>query len=294
MNIRHFDIKTPTVKAPGEGGWEQLPLGYYRMTKCLGADRKAGDEELYSRIREAGNIAGGNFQQDCLLSILADIKRDEVNIFELGAGWGRICLNIAGAIDFKVIPCTPTRYHCLAVEAEPVHYEWLKEHFAAQNINGMAVLGAVSNKNGSCYFDTSSRPDYQYGQAMSPLMGRSGMPSLGNLRRIITGKATRVPMLTIDRLVQKHGFDHVDIIQMDVQGAEYHAILGAANSIKENMIDYLLINIHHEEYSQMLPVLLSDKYNLIIDLKRVSLGIVEGFPPIHCNDGIQLYKRNNL
>lgn len=291
MNIRHFDIKTPKVKAPGEDGWEQLPLGYYWMTKCMAADRRLRDDELYSKIRAAGNMRAGNFQQDCLLSILADIKRDEVNIFELGAGWGRICLNIAGAIDFKVTQCTPKTYHCLAVEAEPIHYEWLKEHFEAQNINGTAVFGTVSNKNGSSHFDASSRPDYQYGQAMSPFMSRIGIPSIQNLRKIITGKTVKVPTYTLDRLVQEYGFNHVDIVQMDVQGAEYDVIKGAANSIKECMIDYFLINIHLEKYSNMLPVLLSDKYNLIIDLKRASLGIVEGFPPIHCNDGIQLYKR---
>ncbi|GAI57100.1 unnamed protein product, partial [marine sediment metagenome] len=89
-------------------------------------------------------------------------------------------------------------------------------------------------------------------------------------------------------------FDHVDIVQMDVQRAECDVIKGAANSIKEGMIDYFLINIHLEEYSNALPVLLSDRYSLIIDLKRSSLGAVEGFPPIQCNDGFQLYKRKNI
>jgi len=188
MIVRHFDIKTPEVKAPGEDGWEQLPLGYYRMSKCIAADRKSSDEELYSRIRAAGNMPAGNFQQDCLLSILADIKKDEVNFFELGAGWGRLCLNLAGAIDFKVIQCNPKRYHCLAVEAEPIHYEWLKEHFEAQSINGTAVFGAVSDKNGSCRFDTYSRPDYEYGQAMTPLISRRGIPSINNIHRSMCGK----------------------------------------------------------------------------------------------------------
>ena len=291
MIIRHFDIGTPEVVVRKKDGWEQLPLGYYRMSKCIAADRRFSDEELYSSIRAAGNMPAGNFQQDCLLSILADIKKDEVNFFELGAGWGRICLNIAGAIDFNVIDCIPKRYHCLAVEAEPIHYEWLKEHFEAQNINGTAVCGAVSNKNGTCRFESYSRPDYQYGQAMAPLRSRRGIPSIQNIRKIITGKTVKVPMYTLDHLVQEYGFDHVDIVQMDVQGAEYDVIQGAANAIKDDMIDYFLINIHHNDFSHMLTARLSDKYNLIIDLKRESLGSVDGFPPIHCHDGIQLYKR---
>ena len=294
MILKHFNIKTPTVKAPAEDNWEQLPLGYYRMSKCTSPDRKAYDEKVIKKIREAGNMVGGDFQQDCLLSILADIKREEISFFELGAGWGRICLNIAGAIDFEVIQCTPKRYRCLAIEAEPVHYEWLKEHFKAQNINSVTVFGALSNKKGTCHFNARSRPDYEYGQSIVTSTNRRGIPSVQNIKMIITGKTIKVPKYTIDQLVKEYGFDRVDIVQMDVQGTEYDAMRGAADSIKEGKIDYFLINIHLNEYSNALPALLVEKYNLILDLKRASVGVVTGFPPIQCTDGIQLYKRKGI
>ena len=111
---------------------------------------------------------------------------------------------------------------------------------------------------------------------------------------IITGKTIKVPKYTIDQLVKEYGFDRVDIVQMDVQGTEYDAMRGAADSIKEGKIDYFLINIHLNEYSNALPALLVEKYNLILDLKRASVGVVTGFPPIQCNDGIQLYKRKGI
>jgi len=101
-------------------------------------------------------------------------------------------------------------------------------------------------------------------------------------------------MYTLDRLIQEYGFDNVDIVQIDIQGAEYDAIQGARNSIKKGIIDYFLINIHLDEYSNTIPRLLSEKYHLIIDLKRGKLGTVTGFPPIHCNDGLQLYKRKHV
>jgi len=295
MIVRHFDINTPKVMAPGKEGWEQLSLGYYWMPKCRAANFRAALEELYMRIRESGNIAGGQFQQDCMLSILADIKKDKVNIFELGAGWGRVCLDVAAAIDFNIIQCAPKKYNCLAVEAEPVHYEWLKRHFEAQNISGIAVFGAVSNENGSCQFDSfSSSPDSEYGQAMSPLIGRRGFPNVRGLLKFLRGRTVRVPTYTLDFLMQKYRFKHVDIVQMDVQGAECDVILGAVDSINEGLIDYFLINIHLDEYGNMIHGLLSDKYTLVIDLKRGHLGSVEGFPPIHCHDGIQLYKRKGV
>lgn len=216
MIVRHFEIALHERKPPEENGWEQLPLGYHWMSKCMSAERRTRDEDLNNKRREAGYMTTGNFQQDCLLSILADIKREKVNFFELGAGWGRICLNLAGAIDFKLIQCIPERYRCLAVEAEVVHHQWLTEHFKKQNINGISVHGAVPDKNGSCHFGVYGRPDYDYGQAMTPFRSRRGIPSFRNIQAIITGKTVKVPMFTLDHLVQKYTFDHVDIVQMDV------------------------------------------------------------------------------
>ena len=83
MIISHYDIKTPPGKAPEETGWAQLPLGYYWMNKCMSAERRARDEKINKKRQEAGYMSTGNFQQDCLLNILADMKRDEVNIIEL-------------------------------------------------------------------------------------------------------------------------------------------------------------------------------------------------------------------
>lgn len=99
---------------------------------------------------------------------------------------------------------------------------------------------------------------------------------------------------TVDHLIQKYGFDHVDIVNMDVQGAEYKVMLGAAESVKDDLIDYLLIGIHRREFNDALRELLSPKFDLIVDIYRDSVGTVGGFPPIRCHDGIQLYKRKNL
>ncbi len=47
-------------------------------------------------------------------------------------------------------------------------------------------------------------------------MNRKGLTIIHNLRKIITGKAVKVVMYTLDHLVKKYGFNHVDIVQMDV------------------------------------------------------------------------------
>jgi FkbM family methyltransferase len=293
MIVRHFDVKTPETKPPNDEGWEQAWYGYHRMAKCWSEQMKVKFGEQSKSVNAAGELDEGQFERDCFLSVLADIKREHVNMFELGAGWGEWCLALAGAIDYKVIPIAPKSYRCLAVEGEPTHYQWLKEHFQSQNINGVAVHGAVSDKNGTCHFSVHAAPDACYGQAIS-FHKQTIKETIRDLRDLILRKTTEVPMYTVDKLIQAYGFDHVDIIDIDVQGAEYEVMLGAADSIKNDLIDYLLIGIHDRKFNDALRQLLSPKFDLIIDIYPNSVGIVDGFPPIKCQDGIQLYRRKNI
>ena len=296
MIITNFDIKdfkTSETQPPDEG-WEQLWSGYYWMSKCFSQQKRTDDVERERAIQAEGMINETEFQRNCLLSILADIKRGQVNMFELGAGWGRLCLTLAGIVDYKLFPITPASYRCLAMEGEPTHYQWAKEHFEIQGINTTLVKGAVSDKNGTCYFHVHPDPDSQYGQAINPLTSHRVIPSLHNIRNILTGKAERIPVYSVDHLLQAYGFDHVDIMQMDVQGAEYKVIQGAFGSIKSNSIDYILINVHAVELGKAIGHLLSPYFDLIVDIPRDSVGIVDGFAPIKCNDGHQLYKRKNI
>ena len=61
-----------------------------------------------------------------------------------------------------------------------------------------------------------------------------------NLYNLITKRTIKIPMFTVDYLIQTYSFDHVDIIHTDVQGAEYKAMLGAAESIKNDLIDAVI------------------------------------------------------
>jgi FkbM family methyltransferase len=294
MIVQHFNVTTPKTEPPQAEGWEQAWHGYYEMTKCESEQRRVEYAERDSTILAKGEMTEADFERDCLLSVLADIKKTHVNMFELGAGWGRMSLALAGTIDFKVVPIIPTSYRCLAVEAEPTHYHWLQEHFEIQNISGTAVQGAVARKNGSCRFDTGAMPDSCYGQAISPLFSSRKLPSLGGIRNRISGKAIKTPVYTVDHLIKTYEFEHVDIVDIDVQGAEYDVVSGSKESIKNGLIDYWLIGTHHKDYNTSLKRLLSTTYDLIVDIDPGTLANIRNFAPVQCHDGIQLYKRKGL
>jgi FkbM family methyltransferase len=294
MKIQHYVITPPPTTPPEKTGWEPAWHGYFEMTKCVSPEWGAALAENDRLTVKDGMMPENDFERDCFLSILADIKKDHVDMFELGAGWGRICLGLAGAIDHKLIPMVPKSYKCLGIEGEPTHFQWLSEHFTKQKINGVAVQGAVGRKNGYCSFDVSESASSCYGQAVTPLVSRRGIPSLANIRRFLRKKTSKIPMFTVDRLMKDHQFSHVDIIDMDVQGAEFDVVRGASESIKNNMIDYWLIGTHAPKLNDALADFLSAKFDLIVNLYPAAIGRVEGFAPVSCHDGIQLYKRKGM
>lgn len=294
MIIKHFNVNSPQPQPPQNEEWQPAWHGYRVMTKCYSPEKRKLDAERDRMIHAEGMISEPEFKQDCLLSLLADIKNKHVNFFELGAGWGRICLEVAGVIDHKVIPLTPVGYRCLAIEGEPVHYGWAKEHFEFNHINAAAVHGAVSDKNGKCWFNISGLPDTQYGQPINPLFGTFKLPSVGGIWNIIRRRAIQIPIFTVDRLIKKYQFDHVDIVQMDVQGAEYKVVRGASESIRKNLIDYFFIGTHDRKLNDSLRDRLTPNFDLIVDVYPDSVSTVDGFPPIKSHDGCQIYKRKNL
>ncbi len=285
MNIKHFDIQPPITQPPNKEEWEPTWHGYWELTECETESRRLEYKAMEEQANADGIMTEIAFERDCLLSILSEIKSPKIRFMELGAGWGRISLALAGVIDHKPIPdIIPTEYFCVAVEAEPNHYLWLREHFKDNKIHGIVKYGAVSNKFGKCRFDINAKPNECYGQAITPFRPWN-VPISG----VIT-----VPTYSVDWLIHNYSLDHVDIIDVDVQGEEYKTIQGASDSIEGNKIDYFMIGTHDKKYNKKIAKLLKPKYDLIVDILPNTLGNVEGFPPIKCHDGIQLYKRKGL
>jgi FkbM family methyltransferase len=257
------------------------------MEKCESESRINGYKILDDETHSKGMITEEEFERDCFLSILSNIKRININMMEVGAGWGRMCIDLAGIINNNIIQIVPEKYSCYAVEAEPTHYKWLKEHFDELKINGTTKNCAVSDNKGSCFFDTSEEADKQYGQAIARITPK-------NIIRILKGQLTEVPTFTLDSLIMKSGFDKVDILDLDIQGYEYKALLGAKNSISQGLIDYLLIGIHSVELSEKIRTLLKNRYDCIVDLPPKKISKLDGFNPISFYDGIQVFKRIGL
>jgi FkbM family methyltransferase len=55
----------------------------------------------------------------------------------------------------------------------------------------------------------------------------------------------RVPIRSVDGLINEQGIKRLDVLHMDVQGAELSAIEGAEDSIRKGLIRFVIVSTHH-------------------------------------------------
>lgn len=275
-HLQLFKTKRISKVSPGGEDWEQLWHGYFQMKKVRSPQKREMDAKAHNdTMRPADVMSEYEAEKQIFLNVVADIKKDCITMFELGAGRGDFCLSLAGVIDYSIIPVLAKSYRCLALEAEPTHFEWTKEHFERQGINGFGVHGAIQGYDGHCLFEIDE--EHTYGKSVS---------QNGNIK---------VPCYTIGTLMKKYGFSHLDILHMDVQGAEYAALQGTATELKQGKIDYIIIGTHDSDMNKHLKELLEADYNIIVDIPPKSpyletpIGKVS-FPV----DGIMMCKRKGL
>jgi FkbM family methyltransferase len=139
--------------------------------------------------------------------------RDTFVMMDLGAGYGRWSVAAACAIRRRR---PELKYHLVAVEAEPTHFAWLKQHFRTNGINPdmHTLIEAAVNGSGEPAPFTVGHPQEWYGQAIVPEgSGFGNWPEA----RVVRVNAVTLPQL----LTAVH---RCDLIHMDIQGAELECI----------------------------------------------------------------------
>jgi FkbM family methyltransferase len=149
------------------------------------------------------------------------------HMIELGAGWGRwsVLAGLAArAFGKKLGPLA-------AYEAEPTHYAWTRRHFADNGLpprRHRVVRAAVGGADGVGAFYVG-RPQAWYGQALQP--AGQATPWLARCwRRWRGGDAlTTVPVVGLSTILAD--YDRVDLVHMDIQGAERDVAAGAIDAL---------------------------------------------------------------
>jgi FkbM family methyltransferase len=161
-----------------------------------------------------------------LLEAVLEAKEQFVMV-ELGAGWGRWLVRGAAALRQRRPTCP---FLLVGVEAEPTHFRWLKQHFADNAIprtSARLVRAACSAADGYVWFETGNAETH-YGQTIAsrPTWYRW-------LRHLVSGKKRRVTAISLDTLLAE--LPVVDLIDLDVQGAELIVLQGAVERLQKQV-----------------------------------------------------------
>jgi FkbM family methyltransferase len=175
---------------------------------------------------------------DLLESVLE--AREQFTMIELGAGFGRWLAR--GAIAAQYRGGLP--YRLVGVEAEPDHFRWMKVHFEDNRVDltrCTMIEAAVAGKDGSVGFTVGSA-DTWYGQAVVnyPSLIESFSTWVRKAVRLQTRANTipphRVRKVRAVSLASLLGpLEKVDLIDLDVQGAELEVLTAAPVPLREKV-----------------------------------------------------------
>ena len=167
-------------------------------------------------------------------------------MMELGAGYGAWTVRAAQALRRLGKPIGSL----VAVEAEPTHFAFLKQHVADNDLDPATtrlIAAAVAPEDGEVFF-TCGAPEVWYGQAImpspSPYPDFDGEPVNVNAVRAVS----------LQRLLAD--FEFVDLLHADLQGVE-DAVFAAARGPLDQKVRRVCIGTHGPEIEANLRQLFS-------------------------------------
>jgi FkbM family methyltransferase len=190
---------------------------------------------------------------------------DSFTMIELGAGYGLWSVRAARAIE----RLRPRPVHLVAVEADPIHFGWLKLHLADNGIdaaNHTLIHAAISGCEKPLPFligtpSGAERPHEWYGQALADWAGKVVDPEAGwyggfPVRVHENGWRSIDPPSVVTLAEILSGLKRVDLLDMDIQGAEYEVLRSDLAGLNAK-VRRLFIATHSRELDEKLTCLLS-------------------------------------
>jgi FkbM family methyltransferase len=190
--------------------------------------------------RRARPAAAELSEWQALLDAVADAT-GRLTMLELGAGFGRWTVYAVAAIR-RYRPELKHRF--VALEAEPTHFRWLRQHTRDNGLRRWSRAGscklieaAVSAREGRDSFFFGD-PQAWYGQALVRPENETAQAPV-----------TEVQTVTLSSLLKP--LDSVDLIDLDIQGAELEVLAEAAPSLGH--VRRIHVETHLDSIDEGLP-----------------------------------------
>lgn len=285
------------VQREQEPGWHIDGLGV--RTNLAFADTTGWNVQF--EVGAIPNFNEGYFEWIDVLSAVAEAK-DKFVMIELGAGFGPWLVVAAAALrQLGSMPC-----QLIGVEAEPTRYKWMHEHFRTNQLDPLKhhlIQGAVHARGPSRVWFSTGDPSRTYGAA---IQSRKGIPTIwshglrGYIRSLVDRSAKRaenkcrpekVKVVSLSKILTK--IDIVDLIDMDIQGAEYE-VVAEAISLMNNKVKRVHIGTHSESIEQQLHEIFSKNGWTEIFNFGIKTKATTEFGDIKFSDGVQSWLNPRL
>jgi FkbM family methyltransferase len=218
----------------------RLPRGRYRLMEAFGAPAKPfrarlsnelGGHQYVCDLRDA--VARQVFftgvygpQETVLLRVLL---RPGMSFVDVGANWGYFSLLAAHLVG--------SGGRVLALEPDPRVHPLIE---ANVRMNGLAQVAAlrVAAAEAAGVLTLAGFEEDGGNFGISRVMGAGGSHA---------GPSFQVEGTTLDALLEARGIPAVDLLKMDIEGAEMAALKGLSRSLETGKVRRLLVELHPRE-----------------------------------------------
>lgn len=200
--------------------------------KITGAHRFVAevDGELRAEVDFAERVSRHLYMfgiiEPAIEAVLRGILQEGNVVFDVGANFGYFSL-VAGQ-------CVGKRGVVIAFEPDPRNLVRLRRNIALNGFDQVEVspLG-VFDQIGTLTFHMAAVEEDNMGTS-SLIAAREGRQKM------------EVSVTTLDTFVQDRGIERIDLIKMDIEGAEWGAICGGIEMLKRGVVRSMIIEVHEE------------------------------------------------
>ena len=204
-----------------------------------------------------------------------DQSGETFRMAELGAGWAPWLVRAACAARQRR---GIRNLELMAVEADEMHYNWVQQHFATNAVRGAGLHhlhGAVAPESGVIRFPRVESPDENYG---------------ASLRGVRPGSEfVEVAAYSVSDLLS-HFTGPIDLMHVDIQGAEYD-VIPAAMSLLKDRVKSIMIGTHisGEHHRSLAAELAGHGWEAVMEFPRNEMSKTE-HGEIKFDDGFLFFR----
>jgi FkbM family methyltransferase len=185
-----------------------------------------------------GSFYGSVHAEEEILSSLREQSSGE-HVYSVGKGTlraGDVVLDVGTHLGvFTRLALRANAARVIAIEADPTNARCLRKTFAREIAASRVTVveAAAWDRSGTVTFASD--------------------PAHGTLGSAVSDRGTlQVRSVTLDEVVRDLGLQRVDYVKMDIEGAERHALRGAAKLLREFAPRLAICTYHNPEDPQLL------------------------------------------